>query len=155
MTAALVISNASPIIALDQIEHLHLLNKLFPQLAIPEAVLEEVSPSVQPPSWIKVLSLAQPVGPRILETSLGRGESETLSLALELGAQRVILDERAARRLAHSLSIPVIGTLGILTAALREDLIPALRPLLDALLDHDFRIAERLYESVLRDAGEL
>ncbi len=155
MSSSLVVSNASTLIALDQVDHLDLLQHLFPVLVIPPAVAEEIAPTVVLPSWIKTRSLTQPIGPLILATSLGPGESAALSLGMEVDAGRVILDERAARRCAQSLEMPVIGTLGILAAARRRELIPAIRPLLDELLKHDFRVATALFERVLRDAGEL
>ena len=155
MSSGIVVSNASPLIALEQIGRLDLLDRFFPRLLVPPAVAREVAPSVALPSSIEKRTLTQPIGPRILEASLGRGESEAISLALEVGAERLILDERAARRLAQSLGISIIGTLGILTAARKRGWIPAIKPLLDQLMAEDFRVATALYESVLRDAGEL
>ena len=155
MSEGLVVSNASPLIALEQIGQLDLLSQLFPKLAIPPAVADEVAPSVVLPTWIEIRPLSQPIGAAILAASLGRGESAAISLALELGAQRLVLDERAARRLAQSLGIPIVGTLGILSTARSRGLISAIKPLLDTLLDQDFRIATTLYERVLQEAGEL
>lgn len=155
MNSNLVVSNASPLIALEQIDQLSLLAHIFPEVVVPPAVAEEVAPTVALPSWIKTRHLAQPIGSQILTASLGRGESAAISLGLEVGAERVILDERAARRLAQSLGIQVIGTMGILAAARRKELIPAIKPLLDGLLRHDFRVSTALYESILRAAGEL
>ena len=75
-------------------------------------------------------------------------------MALETKAKLVVLDERPARRLAQALHLPVIGTLGILLAAKRRQLLVSIGPSLDALLQHDFRIAPSLYENVLSAAGE-
>ena len=93
-------------------------------------------------------------GPKILSASLGAGESESISLALEIRAGLAILDDRPARRLAFALGIPIIGTLGLLLAAKQRKLLTAVKPCLDALTQHDFWIAPSLYEQVLRDAGE-
>lgn len=155
MSSGIVVSNASPLIALDQIGQLDLLHHLFPNLVVPPAVAEEVAPTVALPSWIEIRPLAQPIGPIILAASLGRGESAAISLGLEVDAERVILDERAGRRCAQSLGMSLIGTLGILAAARRRGLIPAIKPLLDELLMHDFRVSAALIERVLQDAGEL
>ena len=154
MTPAPVVSNASPLIALQQIGHLRLLEQFFGTVLIPPAVAREVAPTVTLPAWIERQVLTQPVGPRILGVSLGPGESEAISLALETKARLVILDDRPARRLAQTLYLPVIGTLGILLAAKRHQLLTTIRPYLDALLAYDFRIAPSLYENVLRAAGE-
>ena len=154
VTSAPVVSNVSPLIALQQIGHLQLLEQLFDTVLIPPAVACKVTPTVALPAWIEQHGLAQPVGPRILGALLGPGESEAISLALEIGAQLVMLDDRPARRLAQALHLPVIGTLGILLAAKRRQLLIAIGPCLDALLQHHFRIAPSLHENVLSAAGE-
>ena len=59
------------------------------------------------------------------------------------------------RRLAQALGLSVIGTLGVLLAAQQRSLLRAVKPCLDTLLDHDFRISPGLYERILADAGEL
>ena len=154
MTPTPVVSNASPVIALEQIDHLQLLQHLFGTVLIPPAVAYEVAPTVTLPAWIEQQELEQPVGPRILGASLGSGESEAIALALETQAQLVILDERPARRLAQALYLPTIGTLGILLAAKQRQLLVSIRPHLDTLLQYDFRIASSLYDEVLRAADE-
>ena len=98
MSSAPVISNASPLIALEQIGHLDLLKSLFSAVLVPPAVVREIAPTVRLPAWVSERSLAQPIGPQILRTALGPGESEAISLALEIGVQWVILDERPARK---------------------------------------------------------
>lgn len=112
-----IVCNASPIIGLNQIGHLNILRDLFGAIVVPSAVAREVNPSVMMPEWVEERPLTQTLGIAVLMASLGAGESETISLALEIGARLVILDDRPARRLAQSLSLPVIGTLGILLAA--------------------------------------
>jgi len=154
MTSDLVISNASPLIALEQIGQLHLLEQLFGSVVVPPAVVSEVSPSVTLPDWVTQQTLSQAIGPRILRASLGDGESEAISLALEVQARRLVLDDRPARRLAQALGLPIIGTLGVLLAAKQRNHLTAIRPSLDALLQHDFRIAPALYDQILLDAEE-
>ncbi len=155
MTDLLVVSNSSPIIALDQIQKLDLLKLLFSEIIIPSAVKHEIF-SVSPfPFWINEHQITQPIGSQILRISLGPGESEAISLALEVKPRWILLDDRPARRLAESLELSVIGTLGILLASKRRGLLPSLRPCLDSLIEHGFRIAPALYKFVLLDAGEI
>ncbi len=149
-----VISNSSPLIALTQIGRLDILESLFGTVWVPPGVVLEVAPSVALPDWIEQHTLAQKIGPMILGASLGLGESEAISLALETTSQLLILDDRPARRLAQALHIPIIGTLGILLTAKRKGLLTEVKPFLDALLDYEFHIAEHLYKQVLGDAGE-
>lgn len=149
-----VVCNASPLIALNQIGELNLLPQLFEQITVPVGVQEETAPSVTLPSWVEVRALGQPLGARILAASLGRGESETMALALELDADQVPLDDRAARQLALSLGLPVAGVVAILIRAKQEHLLDALKPRLDALLAHDFRLSPRLIAGALERVGE-
>lgn len=154
MTSGVVISNASPLIALEQIGQLGLLEQLFSSVVVPPTVVREVSATVTLPAWITEQALSQPVGPRILNASLGVGESEAISLALEIHTRLLILDDRPARRLAQALGLSIIGTLGVLLAAKQRNLLPAVQPSLAALLQFDFRIAPALYDQILLDAGE-
>jgi predicted nucleic acid-binding protein len=149
------VSNASPIIALAQINKLGLLEKLFSWVLVPPAVVREISPTVVLPNWITERALMQPISSQILNTSLGPGESEAISLAFEIGSI-VIIDERPARRLAESLGIDVIGTLGILLKCKQEGFISEIKSYIDELKNnYDFRIANDLYERILKEAGEL
>jgi predicted nucleic acid-binding protein len=154
MTSPPVVSNSSPLIALDAIGKLDLLQNLFAEIAIPPAVNRETAFSTASALWIREVSLHQPIPPQLSSTSLGAGETEAMSLALELKAQWLLLDDKAARRVAKSLGVPVIGTLGLLLACKRRGLIPAVKPLVDALLQSGFRVSPSLYQRVLTDAGE-
>ena len=87
-----IVSTASPLIALAQIDHLDLLKQLFQTIVIPPTVVEEISPTVSIPDWIEQHELSQPIDPFILQSSLGPGECETISLAVEIQARLVILD---------------------------------------------------------------
>jgi uncharacterized protein len=77
-----------------------------------------------------------------------------LALALEMKADLILLDDRAARRLAVALHVPLIGTLGLILRAKHAGLIPAVRPRMEALRGLPFHIATNLYDSVLSAAGE-
>jgi predicted nucleic acid-binding protein len=150
-----VIADASPLIALHQIGQISLIEHLFDRILIPSAVAREVSPSLPSlPYWIVPRDLTRPIGSEILLASLGAGESETLALALEDGADLLILDERPARKLALVLGLPVVGTAGILLAAKRAGLIPEVRPLLDTLIEKGFRVSTSLRDKILADAAE-
>ena len=134
---------------------LSLLQSLFGEVRVPPAVVQEAAPSLPVlPSWIVVQPLTQPVASQVLQTALGRGESEALGLALEIKADLVILDDRLARRLALGLGVPVVGTLGILMRAKQAGFVPAVGPLVDRMLELGFRMSAAMRDRVLTDAGE-
>ena len=149
-----VVADASPLIAFAQIDQLALLEALFTSIVVPSAVAREVAPSVPSQPWIVERQPTQPLAPQVLQASLGAGESEAVSLALELRADRLVVDEKAARHLAEALGLSVIGTLGVLLAAKRKGLIPAVRPLVEALLEKNFWISPQLVERALSEIGE-
>jgi hypothetical protein len=89
-----------------------------------------------------------------LGLSLGAGEREAIGLSLEIAATRLPVDDKAARRLAGTLRLPVIGTLGLLLAAKRKGLLPTVLPCLNALRHASFYLTPDLYSRVLAEAGE-
>ena len=83
------------------------------------------------------------------------GEIAALSLAVEVRADAVLMDETAGRHAAVSLGLRPVGLLGLLLEAKQRSLIPALAPLLDRLeKEAQFWISAPLRASVLTDAGE-
>src|SRR5713226_4227837 len=102
MTPAAVVCNSSTLIALDQIGQLDLFERLFGSVLVPPAAVREIGPTLVLPTWVTERSLTQPLSPQMLRASLGPGESEAIALALEISAVWIILDDRAARRLAQA-----------------------------------------------------
>ena len=152
---AAVVADTSPLIALHQLGRLSLLQRILGEIYIPPAVARELSPGVPDlPSWIVVRGLAQPIASEILRASLGAGESEAMSLALEVKAELLIVDDRPARRLALNLGISVAGTAGILLRAKQLGFVPEVRPLLDEIIRRGFRLSPAIREKALDDAGE-
>ncbi len=89
-----------------------------------------------------------------LQTNLDPGEAEAITLAVEINADRLIIDERRGRNEAIQLGLQVTGILGIALAAKQEGLIPLVQPILDDLRANTFWIRDALYAEVLRLAGE-
>jgi predicted nucleic acid-binding protein len=106
------------------------------------------------PAWIEEYPLTQPLASQIATARLGPGESEAIALALELGASELVLDDLPARRLAQSLHIPVIGSVGLLLRAKERGLIAAVRPLMTTMQQEDFRISEGVFDGILAAADE-
>lgn len=148
------VSNTSPLIAFSYLGELSILHRLFnSEILIPPAVANELRGHVLP-DWIQVRAPKRPVDAPLLRASLGPGESEAIALALEVSADPVLLDDKAARRMATVLGLPLIGTLGMLLKAKHAGLIPAIRPRLEVLQKLPFHIAPGILEAALYEAGE-
>lgn len=153
MTVVRVV-DSSPLIVFQRIGQLNLLRDLLEHVYIPIAVQCEVFGNDFAPDWIEGRALAQPLASQIVAARLGAGEREAIALALEMGAAELVLDDLAARRLAQSLQLVVIGSAGLLLRAKEHGLIQRVRPLMQAMQDVDFHISERVFAGILSAAGE-
>jgi predicted nucleic acid-binding protein len=90
-----------------------------------------------------------------LQRDLDRGEAETIVLALELGADLTLLDEKEGRHAARRLGLRIVGVVGILLEAKANGAIGTIRPYLRALRQTaGFYLSEPLYQHALSLAGE-
>jgi predicted nucleic acid-binding protein len=157
------VSDSSPIVGLAAIKQLHLLRELYGRFVIPQAVYEEIVAGVDEPGaeevktvdWIEIQSVANRVAVTVLQLELDLGEAEAITLATELNADVLLVDERKGRAVATRLGLPVVGVLGVLVEAKQRGLVPALKPLVDDLvINAGFRLRTSLYTRVLKEVGE-
>ena len=106
------------------------------------------------PDWLAVRRVAEFRLVAVLQTQLGRGESEAIALATELNQGLILLDDRKARYIARQLELRTVGTLGVLLRAKQQGLIGQIQPILKALIESGFHLSHTLYEEALRLAGE-
>ncbi|KPQ37889.1 MAG: putative nucleic acid-binding protein, contains PIN domain [Phormidium sp. OSCR] len=160
----IVVSDTTPISELTKVGYLMLLPKLFGTVMVPEGVFNElqagdhpVSNLVRDLSWLIVVTVndRQKVSELQKVNGLDLGESEAIALAEEMGAAQVLIDERAARRVAKQRHLPLIGTMGVLLLAKRQGLLTQVKEILDKMQAQGTRISERLYGQVLTLAQEL
>jgi predicted nucleic acid-binding protein len=84
---------------------------------------------------------------------LGRGESDAISLALEHPISTLLLDDRAARKIATALGLPLIGTVGILEKAAEMGLID-LGDAFERLKATDFRFPPHVLDQIVAEFVE-
>jgi predicted nucleic acid-binding protein len=152
----IVVADASPIWYLLLIGYVDLLQRLFGQVVIPQAVHDELSaegaPTIvrtwieHPPSWLQIqYATTTP------DASLGRlhlGECEAITLAAQLKAALIVLDDKAARRVAVERGLHTTGLLGILDEAATRRLID-LPTAIERLQRTTFRASPRLLKALL------
>jgi predicted nucleic acid-binding protein len=152
--------DASVCIALETINQLSLLPTLFSTVLLPEGVLIELMQGRNlDGAWlvirekrveiVRTRDIATPDLPSVLH----RGEREVIALA----AQRhgvALLDDGKARRTARALGLSVYGTVALLLAGKHRGYIGEVRPYLEQLQDHGFRLDGRLIVRALELAGE-
>lgn len=161
----LVVSNTSPLSNLAIIGRLELLREQLGAVLIPPAVRAELdrNPSLAArgaleagvqDGWIRVSQLTSPVREE-LAASLDQGEAEAISLALQVGASLILLDESAARRQATRLGLGLTGVLGVLRRARETGRIASLKDEIRKLrTDARFFIHPGLEKALLLSVAE-
>jgi predicted nucleic acid-binding protein len=66
----------------------------------------------------------------------------------------LILDDAAAHKFAEKLKLQITGTIRVLIHAKKSGVIPQVRPYLDKIQPHNFRISLSLINRVLRVSGQ-
>jgi uncharacterized protein len=94
--------------------------------------------------------------PPVFTVKLGAGEEEAIALALEVGADALLIDESTGRAAARRLGLKTTGVLKMLVHAKWSGRVIAVTPLLAKLESTiKFRMSRPLRERILRDAGEI
>ena len=110
---------------------------------------------IEKASWIQVRSATNHELVQALRQALDKGEAEAIALALEIGAEFLLMDEHLGRETALHMGVRCIGLIGVLVEAKRRGLVGEIRPLLAALRDvAGFWVSEALFRRVLQDEGE-
>lgn len=154
----IVVSDTSGICYLLLINQIEILPVLYNIVTIPQTVADELSASssppvvinwiTNPPNWLQIQ--ASEIVPTIELEKLDPGEREAILLAEQLKADLVILDDKAARRIAMERGLRIIGLLGILKDAARSGLLD-LETSFAQLREVGFWVAPSLLERLLSE----
>jgi predicted nucleic acid-binding protein len=124
--AAVTICDAGPVIHLDELACLDLLQKLG-RLLIPESVWAEVQRlrsalKIQQIPGVEIVPVnaEPPVLEKILAFQLDAGETDCLALIQQSGAGLFLTDDLEARLAAEILGVRAQGTLGLLLRGARH-----------------------------------
>ncbi|MEM3563181.1 MAG: DUF3368 domain-containing protein [Candidatus Jordarchaeaceae archaeon] len=160
------VSNASPLIYLAKIKQIKLLPQLFQEILVPNRVYQEtvikgrelgyedanlIYEQVQT-GFIKIkrVSLEKQF---LKEFPIGEGEKETIQLALREKISTVLADERKARIAAEMLGLKPLGTIGVLSLAVRRGVISKKQMKEDVLklVKKGYRIREEILSAILEE----
>ena len=159
----IIVSDTSSIGYLVQINLLHLLQILYGEIIIPNAVNKEVlqlenkgyllSEFINA-DWIKIYSAHNLSNVKNYINILDQGELEAISIAIELNADLLIIDEKLGRTVATNLGFDITGLVGILMTAKNKNLIPSVKTALDKVILLGCRISKKLYNIALKYCNE-
>jgi predicted nucleic acid-binding protein len=151
----LVVADSSPLNVLVALGYVEILPKLFQTVVIPTQVANELSHHrtpiavrnfiASPPSWLQVRI------PRMVEPipTLDPGEEAAISLAREINADLLLIDDSDGRKAAVQRHLAVIGTIGILERAALGKLLD-LKQAIDRIRRTDFRVSDEFLNQTLQ-----
>ncbi|HEC85378.1 MAG: DUF3368 domain-containing protein [Candidatus Parabeggiatoa sp. nov. 1] len=157
-----IIIDSSPLITLFRSHQAHLLEPLFTNIWVPNAVFEEVtddehndlaSQGLVNAAWLKRVSVSH-IPDMISQRDLGWGESEVLAFTLNCPSAHAMIDDLAARRCAKKLGIATLGTGGMLVIAKQRGIISSVGEALQALRAAGMWLSDDLVRMLTEKAGE-
>lgn len=153
------VADTGPLHYLIVAGHIDILPTLFIEIAIPDAVRDELAHPGAPAavrSWIAAPQAGLSINPVMpdalakIDAGLDAGERAALALALTRQPDLVLMDDRAGVAAAQVLGFVVTGTLGLLMRAARRGLLD-LPAALDALSQTNFHWTPSLRARVLAE----
>jgi len=133
------------------------LTALFEKVFVPEAVRDELRHAeapdairqwiAAPPPWIEIVAPGQETNDPTLDR-LDDGERAAIQLAVRIGAELILMDDRDGVAVARRKGFAVTGTLGILDLAASRDLV-RLDQALERLKATSFRCRPEIMDALL------
>lgn len=162
MPKRFVVVNTSPMLYLHQVGELHLLQKLYETVYVPNAVVQELKagqaqgidvPAVAEVPWVQDLALPKTdLIPNV--TDLGQGEAEVIATGLTQHNSLLIIDDALGRRIAALYDLQYTGTLGVLIKSKQLGHIDSLQPIIQQLQSLGMWLSDALVLQVLQSVGE-
>lgn len=158
-----IVFNSSPLIFLARLDFLDKFIDGTAEFYCPEWVREEINDKsdVASQSINRLIEsnrlISRPTNlfslANRLNSRLGKGESEAISLALEIQTDYIILDDFAARKEALRLGLNVKGTLAVIKKLHLSNKINIddLDRLYQQLLSLNFRVKRELFDAIFCD----
>ena len=153
----MVIGDSSALVTLTIVDKLDVLEKLFGNLYIPDAVYKELT-QIEKPYSNKLKNFlkdkVKTVNLKIEKLGLGLGELEAIILYKELNADVLLIDDARAKKFAILNDIKVIGSLGVLIKAKEKGYISEIKPLLENIKKSDIYLTDYIVNQVLEICNE-
>lgn len=159
MKNGLVIADSGPIFSLALIARLDILDALFDEVRIPQAVWDEITID-ETKSDYQIISAffknrIQPIkGFNELIFIMDFGESESVMLYKELQANFLLIDDKKARSIAENLGVNCVGVIGLMAIAKSKGIIIELKPLFETFFQNRRFYSVELLNAILLKYGE-
>ncbi len=160
----IVVADAGPVIHLAAAGVLDLLPSLFGRVLVPREVYDEVvqhgagragSAELAVAAWIEVRdSGGDSAVQSLLLQELDRGEAAAIALAVAVGAELLLIDERAGRQAALRLGLECGGSPRVILEAKRRGLVESVADIVERMRRGGVWLSPMLVRAVRAEAGE-
>jgi len=163
-----IVSNATPLIYLAKTDKLNLLKAIADQVYIPNAVFQEVviegkrigekdAYRVEKcinQGWLNIQKVNNLLS---FDFSVHFGELEVISLAVQEGIKKVLIDDAKARSVADLAGLQPVGTLWVILQAVKNRMMDfdEFLSTLEDIIHSGFYLKDEVYIKVIRKARQL
>ena len=158
----IIVADTTPLISLMKCDSLDVLQDLFGEVQIPEAVYTELTSNpkfveeaevIAKSSFIHKVNIEDRKSVSLFKraTGLDLGESEAIVLSDNIHADFLLMDEVKGRKIALQMGIRIMGTMGILLLAYNSGILGAedIKEAVDLLRNTNRHISEKLFEQLM------
>ena len=158
----IVVSDTTPLITLMKAGQLQLLQILFGEVLIPNAVYQELTSNqafqneidlIRTSNYIKIVSIQDQDTVSLFSraTGLDKGESEAIIYSDEHNADLLLMDEAAGRKVAMNMGLTITGSIGVLIEAYKRNALSRgeFETAIETIRLSNRRISERLLDYAL------
>jgi len=155
----LIIADTGALISLGHAGRIDLIEKVFGEFFIAGAVWNELKNYDNPEFNRSILRdlekhMVNIKSRNLLSVIMDYGESESVILYEELGADYLLIDDNKARIVAESLNINCIGSVGLLIKSKQKGFIKELKPIFESWLKNGRYFSKKLLNEILKELGE-
>jgi len=141
-----IIIDTSSLIALERINLLQILCKIYKEVVIPESVIKEFGNLSLPCLSARKVE-SNVIKLLITDLNLGKGEADVIALANQTRL-KVVIDDSKARKIAENMGLKLTGTIGVLLKAERSGLIESAYKKTVELREKGFYVSEELLKDI-------
>lgn len=148
----IIIADTSCLIALSNIDLLYILKDLYREVFITKEVQTEYGENL--PGWFIVSEVENKKKQLEIEKRLDKGEASSIALALETKKSILIIDEVKGRKIAKSLNLEIIGTIGVLLLANKNGIIKDVISTILKMVNRGFRLSDNFLNKLIDKYGK-
>jgi uncharacterized protein len=156
LNAVLAVCDTTALTTLLKTGHVDLLEQVFGSVVVPAAGATELlryHPEL--PAFCDIRPVTESSRLWRLRASVHAGEADAICLALDIGADVLLIDDKKARRVAESEGLSCLALPAVLLAAKEREIITSITPLLNLMENRgSYRLTPAARAALLKAANE-